>query len=73
MGTSIPNSRVSMLLKQIEKATAELEQIRAKCPHKKYFVGLWSWRIGAVHPSRICSSCMIAIPGITDDEAKTVS
>lgn len=62
------NKRVAELLDSIRIAEVELLDIRSKCEHPSYFVGLWSWRAGSYYPSRICNECQIAIPGITEDE-----
>jgi hypothetical protein len=64
------NQRVSELFETIRNAETELAEIRQKCTHPDFFVGMWSWRVGAYNPSRICNDCHTAIPGITDAEFK---
>lgn len=63
------NPRVSELLTTINQAQIELEEIRKNCSHNFWFVGMWSWRIGAYQPSRICGDCQNSIPGITEEES----
>jgi len=65
---STERMRVEELLDIIKNASNELALIRHKCEHPSYFVGMWSWRVGASSPSRICLVCQYAIPGITDEE-----
>ena len=62
------NARVAELLTIITDAQLELSQIRFTCNHPSYYVGWWSWRPGAIHPSRICNECLNLIPGITPEE-----
>lgn len=67
------NKRVAELLDILRDAETELTQIRRECGHTKgYSVGMWSWRIGAYNPSRICNECRICIEGITEEESKQV-
>ncbi len=66
------NARVTELLEILQKTEKELQEIRDKCTHPGYFTGMWSWRIGAYNPARICSECRICIAGITEEESKKV-
>jgi len=67
---SIENTskRVQELFDNISKAQDELAQIRSACAHPTYYIGRWSWRVGAFELARICSICCASIPGITDEE-----
>lgn len=60
--------KVSKLKSTIMLAEAELSELRKGCNHPQYYIGLWSWRVGNIQPSRICNVCHIDIPGITDKE-----
>ncbi len=70
--SDLVGKRVLELQDIIMKAENKLAEIRAKCTHPTYHVALWSWRIGNIEPSRICSICQHAIPGITEEETKSV-
>lgn len=61
--------RVQGLYDIIQSSKDELEDIRKKCDHPEYEVHWYSWRIGAMNPSRICTECEKPIPGITDEES----
>ena len=63
------NLRVYQLLDQINSAHIELAELRESCSHSEgYHLGLWSWRVGSSHPSRICNTCLNEIEGITEKE-----
>jgi hypothetical protein len=51
------NPRVTELFAVIKAAEAELERIRAACPHKTFTVGDWMDSPGAIYKARICDEC----------------
>lgn len=60
---------IAKALGQSIKIQAELAKLREGCLHNEgYFIGYWSYRVGAVEISRICDTCQMAIEGITSDE-----
>lgn len=67
------NPRVKELLNNLKNIQNELADIRSKCPHPSYRLGMWhNWDglVGGAFYSRICEECQINIPGITEEEAQ---
>lgn len=64
-------SRINDLYEIIAKANSELFELRSACSHENYRIGMYSWRVGAYTPSRLCSVCDLPILGITDAEQKS--
>jgi len=63
------NNRIAELYKQIHDAEIELNAIRSTCPHSNgHHIMYYSWRVGAMYPSRICNTCDAPLNGITDEE-----
>jgi hypothetical protein len=67
------NSRIAELQATIQLATEEIQTIQAGCKHEHYYLGIYSYRIGAYDPARICEECLSFVPGITEDEVKQVA
>lgn len=55
---------------QIARAQDKIKELQAKCPHTDFKVGWFSWRPGAMQPSRICTSCGFLIGYATEEEAR---
>lgn len=59
---------------QLQKEIADIQEIiktiQSVCPHVSYEIVMYSWRPGAMNPSRICACCRDVISGITDEEAR---
>lgn len=53
---------------RIRSAEAEMQGWRTHCTHPSYYVGLWSWRVGSIHPKRICDICGVPVGEPTDKE-----
>lgn len=63
--------KISKLLGESIKIQSELARLREGCEHNGgYYVGLWSYRVGQVEVSKICSICQMHMPGVTADEIK---
>lgn len=46
-----------LMYKTIKFAEGKLKELRSICKHENTFEGLYSWRIGCIDPSIICSDC----------------
>lgn len=55
---------------QIARAMDKIKELQAKCDHKDFRVGYFSWRPGVMQPSRICVSCSFLIGDATEEEAR---
>lgn len=55
---------------QIARAQEKIKELQAKCDHKDFKVGFFSWRPGSMVPSRICTSCSFRIGDATEEEAR---
>ena len=54
-----------------ELLASQLREIRAHCPHSKYVVAYYSWRVGAMEPRRICKDCDFILTDMpTQEELK---
>ena len=42
---------------QIKEAQEKLIELRAICKHENVHDGLYSWRLGTIIPTKICSDC----------------
>jgi hypothetical protein len=61
--------KVLELQEQIRKSQQELDDIQKECKHDStYHLAIYSWRVGAYNPSRICDLCSSSIPGIMEKE-----
>ena len=49
--------RVKELYAVLKSANEELEEIRKKCPHKKWKVGNYMWAPGHINNGAICNLC----------------
>ena len=63
---------VPELQKEITDIQAIIKTIQQVCPHLAWTFEMYSWRIGALNPVRLCVCCKGVIPGITDEEARKV-
>ncbi len=63
---------VAELQEVIRAATEAMNEIQAACKHPEFECVMYSYRVGAYNPTRICKSCKRPLPGITDDEFATV-
>jgi hypothetical protein len=71
MKTIMKTRRINELQNLIRKSEEEIKSIRAACKHEDgYEVLMYSWRVGAIHPQRICNVCQGVISGITAEETK---
>jgi len=61
---------LKVLYSAIEGAKKEIDKIQDACPHPYYSVMMYMWRVGSMHPSRICGVCGKPLGGITEDEKK---
>lgn len=57
----------------IQKAQEEIQKIQKSCTHTNFYTGMYSWRPGAMNPSRICSDCYLPLSGITQEEYYAVN
>jgi hypothetical protein len=55
---------------EIAEIQKHIKIIQSVCPHISYETALYSWRPGAMSPTRVCLCCKAVIPGITDEESK---
>lgn len=57
----------------IANAQIEIGKIQSQCKHDKgYDCVMYSWRVAAYQPSRVCKECYVCLPGITAQESKQV-
>jgi len=49
--------RIAHIYIALANLNNELEEIRQKCPHPETRIGLYSYRVGAIHPQRLCTVC----------------
>ena len=63
---------VSDYQKIIQEAQEKIRKIQESCVHMNFFTGMYSWRPGAMSPSRICSVCYLPLGGITEEEYDAV-
>lgn len=61
---------VPELQAEIAAIQKQIETIQSVCPHISYEVVMYSWRPGAMNPTRVCVCCKGVIPGITQEESK---
>lgn len=54
----------------IDDAQAKIKEIQEKCSHPSYEVMFYSWRVGAMTPSRICKECQARISDADEEESK---
>lgn len=54
--------------KEIQEAQEGIRKIQEVCVHMNFFTGMYSWRPGAMQPSRICSGCHLPLGGISQEE-----
>ena len=66
------NPRIQELFDIIKKANDELNEIRKTCSHPNYYKGLWSWRVGCINVTKICSECNDFIEYVDDDIEKYI-
>lgn len=58
---------------EIQELQAQISLIQQKCAHDQgYTCMMYSYRVGAFNPSRICNSCHLPVPGITQEESDRV-
>lgn len=57
---------------QIRDAQAKIEEIRSKCDHSTHKVVMYSWRPGAMQPSRVCETCDKYLEAATEEESKEI-
>lgn len=55
-----------LMYEQIKNAEARLKELRSICKHEEIFEGLYSWRVGSIEPSIICSHCGSFIKTVFD-------
>lgn len=58
--------RIKELEDQIHGARQEITMIQQSCDHNEYYIGYYSWRIGAMNVTRICNICGLPL---TNDPA----
>jgi hypothetical protein len=63
---------VSDYQNDIQKAQEKIRKIQESCTHNNFFTGMYSWRPGAMAPSRICSDCNLPLGNITQEEYDAV-
>jgi hypothetical protein len=63
---------VDSLQALIQLCQSRMYKIQSACDHPHFEVTMWSWRVGAYQPSRVCLICHAPIAGITEEEAKKV-
>ena len=51
------NKEKDKMFAQIKSANERLTEIRKICKHEKTFIGNYSWRVGSIEPSEICTYC----------------
>lgn len=56
----------------IQEAQEGIRKIQESCKHTDFFTGMYSWRPGAMSPSRICLGCNLPLGGITQEEYDAV-
>jgi len=71
MSNSI-RGKVSELQNLIMASQNELFRLQAECQHPSYHLAMYSWRVGAFMPSRICNECDASVVGITEEESQQV-
>ena len=54
---------------EISEAQKKIEEIQNSCNHPSHKVVMFSWRVGAYHPSRMCKICCLLISGVTQEES----
>lgn len=67
------DSRIIELQEQIRRCEEEIDKIRNSCEHPSYYLGLYMWAPGHMHPSRICEECGTPLGGITEEEIERVN
>jgi len=53
----------------ITHAQIKIQELQAQCNHAKVQVGMFMSRPGCVMPTKICMSCNMPVPGITQEES----
>jgi hypothetical protein len=61
---------VQELQEDIQKAMEQIKVLQEVCPHLEYKVAMYSYRIGAMAPTRMCKICLQVLPKITEEEYK---
>ena len=56
----------------IANAQDKIKELQAKCEHKEFRVGFYSYRPGSLVPSRICTTCSHLIGNATDEESEAL-
>lgn len=57
---------------QITHAQEKIKELQSKCVHDNFKVMFYSWRPGAMQPTRICDSCSAVVPGVTEEESNSL-
>lgn len=63
---------VAELQSEISELQNTIIKIQSECQHPGHDLVMWSWRPGALNPSRICTACRAQVAGITPEESKQV-
>ena len=54
---------------QIAQAQEKIRDLQAKCEHPNFEVMFYSWRPGALQPSRVCKTCNFSFEA-SEEETK---
>lgn len=60
--------RIDKLYNTLRATENQIAKLRAKCKHKSFRIGWYSWRIGNMDPQRLCNTCDAIVPGLTEKE-----
>ena len=58
--------KVNDLYNVIKGATADLDTLRARCPHPQWRIGEYGWAIGHTFTARICTYCDECLGQVTE-------
>lgn len=64
------NKTVQDYQRIINKCQNKILELQNSCPHPSYTVQMYSWRPGAMQPTRMCDYCQACLIGITEEEIK---
>jgi len=63
---------IAKLINDLGQTKSKLEELRSGCAHDEgYYVGWWSWRIGAMEVAQICDICQMPTGKMEDEEKRS--
>lgn len=54
----------------IQEMQAKIAELQAKCEHTEFDVAMYSWRPGAMQPSKVCRNCCVYLGEASQEESE---